>query len=93
MDLQGSYRITEIRLLVGQYPAGNTTHLVQVRLSTGGEFKTVHEFTGFTNDSDWLVFTPDIPLDNVSHVRIQTTVSPSFVAWKEIQIYGEPAHP
>ena len=33
VDLQGTYRIKEIRLLVAQFPAGNTTHRVQVRSS------------------------------------------------------------
>ncbi len=89
IDLEGSYRITEIRLLVAQYPAGNTTHRVQVRASGGDAFQTVHEFSGSTNDNDWLTFTPDTPLENVTHIRIQTTASPSWVAWREVQVFGE----
>ncbi|NOH03876.1 MAG: discoidin domain-containing protein [Chloroflexi bacterium] len=93
IDLQGTYRITEIRLLVAQYPAGNTTHRVQVRTSGSDAYQTVHEFSGSTNDNDWLVFSPEISLENVSQIRIQTIVSPSWVAWKEIQVYGEPIQP
>ena len=93
VDLQGSYRITEIRLLVAQYPAGNTTHRVQVRGSSGGAYKTVHEFQGSTNDNDWLVFNPDLPLGNIAQIRIQTVLSSSWVAWKEIQVYGEAIKP
>ncbi len=89
IDLQGNHRITEIRLLVAQYPAGNTTHRVQVRASAGGAFQTVFTFEGTTNDNDWLVFTPNTPLENVSQIRIQTTAGPSWVAWKEIQVFGE----
>ncbi|NJC96102.1 MAG: discoidin domain-containing protein [Anaerolineae bacterium] len=89
IDLQGTYRVTEIRLLVGQYPAGNTIHRVQVRASGGDAFQTVYEFNGSTNDNDWLVFKPDIPLENVGQIRIQTIASPSWVSWKEIQVYGE----
>jgi len=93
IDLQGSYRITEIRLLVSQFPAGNTTHRVQVSSSSGGAYETVHEFQGSTNDNDWLVFKPDVPLENITQIRIQTILSPSWVAWKEIQVYGETVQP
>ena len=89
VDLQGVYRVTEIRLMVAQYPAGNTVHRVQVRASDSEEYRTVHEFNGPTGDNDWLVFEPDEPLANVSQIRIQTISSPSWVAWKEIQVYGE----
>lgn len=90
VDLQGNYQVTEIRLLVAQYPAGITIHRVQVRSSASESFQAVHEFNGSTNDNDWLVFTPDTPIDNVSQIRIQTVASPSWVAWKEIQVFGEP---
>ena len=93
VDLGGSYRITQIRLLVAQYPAGNTTHRVQVRNFSSGTYQTVHEFQGSTNDNDWLVFKPDAPVENVAQIRIQTILSPSWVAWKEIQAYGEAMTP
>jgi len=89
VDLEGSYRITEFRLLVAQYPAGNTIHRVQVRSLSSDTFQTIHEFNGSTNDNEWLVFAPDTPLENVAQIRIQTVASPSWVAWKEIQVYGE----
>jgi hypothetical protein len=93
VDLQGSYRVTEVRLLVAQYPAGNTTHRVQVRSSSSGVYQTVYEFSGSTGDNDWLVFKPDVPLENIGQIRIQTIASPSWVAWKEIQVYGEASAP
>lgn len=89
IDLQGSYRITELRLLVAQYPAGNTIHRVQVRASDSEAYQTVYEFSGSTGDNDWLVLQPDMPLENVAQIRIQTIASPSWVAWKEIQVHGE----
>lgn len=93
IDLQGTYRINEIRLLVAQFPAGNTTHCVQIRSSGSQAFETIHEFQGATQDNDWLVFHPDTPLENISQIRIQTVSSPSWVAWKEIQVYGESVTP
>jgi hypothetical protein len=89
VDLQGAHRITEVRLLVAQYPAGNTIHRVQVRASGSDAYQTVHEFNDSTNDNNWLVFVPDVPLEEVVQIRIQTVASPSWVAWKEIQVYGE----
>ena len=80
-------------LLVAQYPAGNTVHRVQARASGSDAYQTVHEFSGSTNDNDWLIFTPDTPLENVTQIRIQTIASPLWVAWKEIQVFGEPMQP
>lgn len=80
-------------MLAAQYPAGNTVHRVQVRVSGSDAFETIHEFNGSTNDNNWLVFEPDAPLENVSQIRVQTIVSPSWVAWKEIQVYGEAQTP
>ena len=93
VDLEGVYRITKIRLLVAQYPAGDSLHYVQVRASTSDVFQTVYEFNGSTSDNDWLVFTPDTPLENVAQIRIQTVGSPSWVAWKEVQAFGESMQP
>ncbi|KAA3642206.1 MAG: hypothetical protein DWQ07_24530 [Chloroflexi bacterium] len=90
VDLQGSYQVTEIRLLVAQFPAGNTMHRILVKGSSG-DYTTVHEFSQNTEEGDWLVFTPDGPIDDVQFVQIVTTVSPSWVAWKEIQVFGEPS--
>jgi hypothetical protein len=63
---------------------------VQVRSSGSDEYLTVHEFNGSTNDNDWLIFTPETPLEDVAQIRVQTIASSSWVAWKEIQVYGEP---
>jgi hypothetical protein len=89
IDLQGAYRISEVRLQVAQYPAGNTIHRLQIRSAGADGFVTLHEFNGYTRDNEWLVFTPDAPLENVAYLRIQTISSPSWVAWKEIQVFGE----
>lgn len=93
VDLQGIYSINEIRLLVAQYPEGNTVHHIQVRASSADSYTTVHELSGPTADNDWLVFTPETPIENVGFLRIHTAASPSWVAWNEIQVFGEPASP
>ncbi|MBN1304431.1 MAG: discoidin domain-containing protein [Anaerolineales bacterium] len=88
IDLQGSYRVSSLRLLVAQYPAGSTVHRVQIKTTASDTFETVFEFQGNTRDSDWLEFEPIVPLEGVTAIRIQTISSPSWVSWKEIQVFG-----
>jgi hypothetical protein len=90
IDLGAAYRVTEIRLLVSQSPAGATRHQVLVRGPEGGPGTLVHEFSGDTADGDWLAFAPELPLENVRFVRVETVSSPSWVAWREIVVRGGP---
>ena len=46
-------------------------------------------FSQMTRSEDWLIFKPETPLENIQIVRVETTLSPSWVAWKEIQVFGE----
>ncbi|MCA9986958.1 MAG: discoidin domain-containing protein, partial [Anaerolineales bacterium] len=87
VDLGGAHTITEIRLLVGQWPAGDTSHRLLVR-SAGGDFVEIHRFTSFTTEGDWLVFVPTEPIPAIQYVRVETLSSPSWVAWKELQVFG-----
>jgi hypothetical protein len=89
VDLENSYQINEIKLLVAQWPEGNTIHRVQVRKSKADSYITVHEFSGITKDNQWLTFITDKPIENVRYIRIQTITSPSWVSWKEISVKGE----
>jgi hypothetical protein len=93
VELGALHRITAIRLLVAQWPEGETIHRVQVRRDATEAYRTVHEFRGVTRDGEWLVLEPQTPLENVGQIRIQTVQSPSWVAWKEIQAFGEPIPP
>jgi len=77
--------VDEIRMTVAQFPEGTTRHEVWVS-TTGGPLVRVHVFEGFTTEGDVLTFRPDTPLVDVSAVRVVTTASPSWVAWREISI-------
>jgi len=88
IDLGQPYRITEIRLLVAQWPEGNTIHRIRGR-SASGTFVDLHTFGQKTRGGDWLIFTPKPPIDGIQIIRIDTLSSPSWVAWGEIQVYGE----
>lgn len=43
----------------------------------------------FVDDSDILEFLPPAPLTNTQCIKIVTTQSPSWVAWREIEIESE----
>jgi hypothetical protein len=87
VDLGQDYAIAEIRLTVAQSPAGQTIHVVYGQgTSTGGDFDQVHIFSGSTADSDVLVFHPEQPLTGIRTIRIETTTTPSWVAWREIEV-------
>jgi len=80
--------ITGIRLTVAQYPNGGTTHQVWAR-GASGNLKLVHEFKGDTADNQTLEFNFDTPLKDIQYIRVVTTQSPSWVSWKEIEVFGQ----
>ncbi len=86
VDLGHAVTLHELRLLTGQYPDGATTHVVEVR-GQGGGWKVVHTFAGTTTDAEWLRWRPKQPPPGIRYVRITTTGSPSWVGWREIQVY------
>jgi len=85
IDLGQTYTVSLIRLMVGQYPDGNTTHNVYAG-NSADNLQLVHSFDGLTKDNQLLEFQPESPLTGVRYVRIVTTKSPSWVAWKEIEV-------
>jgi hypothetical protein len=85
IDLGAVYSIGEIRLTVGQWPAGQTVHQVWVG-STREAMQQVYEFRGKEYDFDLLYYVPSAPLTNIRYVRIVTTESPSWVSWREIEV-------
>jgi hypothetical protein len=88
IDLEKSSTIQTIRLLPGQSPNGETEHII-FGLSPGEtEPVVLHTFEGFTNDKQWLAYTPDTPWKNIDKVAVGTRRSPSWVAWFEIVVIG-----
>ena len=85
LDLGFDQTVSQVRLLTSQSPAGNTTHVITGRTSTGTTV-SLGTITGFSYDDQWL--TLDVSA-TVRFVRIATTQSPSWIAWKEIQVYPQ----
>ena len=86
VDLGAEVSIDEVYLLVTQFPEGTTHH----RLLLAGAnhaFSLAAEFQGPTADGDVLSFVPASPVV-ARFVRVETVSSPSWVAWREIQVFG-----
>jgi hypothetical protein len=88
VDLGKPSTITDFKLTVWQDPDGDTIHRILVR-TPQGDWRTIHEFTGFTKNTELLTFTPEVPLTGVQFVKVETIQSPSWVAWHEIRVFGE----
>jgi hypothetical protein len=73
----------------GPPTAGPTRHVVSVR-GTGGAARAVGTIERTTTDGEWLEVRPRLLLTGVRFVRIDTTRSPSWVAWREVSILGQP---
>lgn len=88
LNLGAPQTVRAIRLHVAQYPDGETVHQVWVG-SNPNNLSVVHEFKGMTTDGQVLEFLPSTPQTNVQYIKIVTTQSPSWVAWREIEVIGE----
>jgi hypothetical protein len=86
VDLGNTFTISSINLVVAQAPAGNTTHNVSVS-DDNITWTQVHTFSEYTDTRQELSVTFSPHLTNVRYVKIDTTSSPSWVAWREIEIY------
>ena len=90
LDLGQSYSVSQIRLNASQYPAGLTTH----EIYAGPQSQTLSLLTtlsGSTQGGQWLEVNLSPPAVNVRYLKINTTSSPSWVSWTEIEVYGTPS--
>lgn len=85
VDLGNNYNILEIRLSISQYPEGKTVHRVLGK-SSSGQYVLLTTFEGNTTDGQTLVFAPHQPMKDIQFIRVETIESPSWVAWREIEI-------
>ncbi len=87
IDLGTPQAVGQISLLTAQLPPGDTLHRVLGKARPGDPYQLLHEFEGFTTDAQWLDYSPPTPWEDVRFLRVETTMSPSWVAWREIQLY------
>jgi C1A family cysteine protease len=87
VDLRQNRTINRIRLIPSQLPDGNTTHQISVS-SDMVNWRLVETFTLFTRSQVAFERTYSNPITNVRGIRVTTTQSPSWVAWHEIEVFG-----
>ena len=89
--LGDSYLVNRIQMVVAQAPAGPTTHEVWLGNSsnTRALYKRFdrHPYRGWANL--WML--SSILLVAPIDVLINTVDSPSWVAWREVRIFGSPS--
>jgi hypothetical protein len=83
-DLGPGVALSRVKLLTAQQPAGRTTHVVK-GATTKGVWFTLGTLSGDTGDNQLLTLA--IPSTPVRWVRVTTTVSPSWVAWREVSFF------
>ena len=89
IDLRTPRSVERISLLTAQSPKGETVHRVLGKAGAGDPYRVLHVFSGVTTDGQWLHYSPPTPWERVRFVRVETTESPSWVAWREIEIRFE----
>ncbi|MFQ5676812.1 MAG: discoidin domain-containing protein, partial [bacterium] len=89
IDLETPFEITALRLIVAQFPDGETRHRVFGKSDASSQYQLLHEFTGSTTDNQVLEFTPMSPWSNLRYLKVETIESPSWVSWREIQVLSD----
>ena len=86
IDLGSEQTVAQIALVVAQFPVGETQHEILTKGSTGN-FTLQHEFRQSTSDNDRLIWEPTSALSDIRYIRINSIASPSWISWKEIEVY------
>lgn len=87
LELEEPALLWQIRMAVAQYPEGETEHVVWAKVGEkGAEYIKIAELKGFTSDPQVLEFRSSSPMENIANIKIETLKSPSWVAWREIEI-------
>jgi len=86
--LDGPATIDSVRLTPAQFPAGDTTHTMLG--SIDDSWVELHVSSGSTSDGVPITVAPSSPWQGVERVKVETTASPSWVAWYEIELFSGP---
>jgi hypothetical protein len=88
VDLGAAQPVTEIRLMVSQSPEGETHHRVSCLEAAGGSTTVLADLVGSTTDGEVLIVS--VAGTSCRVIRVETLASPSWVAWREIEVVGGP---
>lgn len=88
INLNEGFPVNRVTLRVAQYPAGETIHQVWAIVADGSRV-LLREFDQITQDDDVLEINLSAALSDVTAIRVETLASPSWVAWKEIEVFSD----
>lgn len=86
VDLGSVEPVGEVDLGITQLPDSPTIHRLYGRASASDPWTLLREFNGFTVDQQTLRYTASAP-QQLRYIRIETTFSWSWVAWREVEVY------
>jgi hypothetical protein len=86
LENNGYYNVDQVRAKVAQTPSGTTTH--KLWLWNGSAWDGPYIKTGHTENGQWLEWNFN-PARRAGYVYLRTTSSPSWVAWSEVEVYGQ----
>jgi hypothetical protein len=93
VDLQRGYAVSQVKLVVAQWPRGpnETVHEVWVSdkpiLDDPSDATLAYTFSRTTREGDYFGHELATPVWG-RYVQIRTTRSPSWVAWREVQVFA-----
>ena len=88
--LDDFYLLERIELVIAQAPAGPTTHDVWLGNGSGTQSLYKRLANVHTEDGQVLEIVIDPPR-NANEVYIRTYANPSWVAWREVRVFGSPS--
>ncbi len=88
--LDGQYLVNRVELVIAQTPPGPTTHELWLGDSSGTRALYTRLINEHTEDGQTLAVTIDPPR-SINEVYVRTVQSPSWVAWREVRVFGDPA--
>jgi hypothetical protein len=87
IDLGAPYTIGEIRLRIGQSPAGRSVNKLYAKGTNDGDgFTLLTTFDQETYNLSLLAFTPTDALKEIRYIKAETTESPSWISFCEIEV-------
>lgn len=85
IDLGAAYDIGTVKLYIAQFPEGDTEHNLEAK-TDGGSWQLLHTFTGNTAEGNVLEYQSAVT-NTYRYIRVSTVTSPSWVSWKEIEVF------
>ena len=88
ITLDDFYLVDSVEMIVAQTPAGETSHEIWLGDASGTLFK-YKEFVNVRTEDGQILALALSPAKIIDRVLIRTVVSPSFVAWREVEVFGK----